>query len=116
MTLREKILNCDDIKSEVIYVKEWDCKLLIRALDGKSRALLMNSVLNQVSKKIDMEKLYPELIISTVYDPDSNELVFQKSDINLINSKNAGVLERVAKVSARLSGINDDSVEEMEKN
>jgi hypothetical protein len=61
--------------------------------------------------------LYPELLIHSVYDPDTGALVFEDTDVDrdLILGKNASALEQVAKVALRLSGLTEEAEEEVGK-
>lgn len=115
INLRDKILSSDDIKAEIVKVEEWDVELEIKSLTGKARAKLMNETMNN-NGKMDMEKLYPQLVIACTYDPETHKRVFEINDRDLINTKNSGALERIAKVAMRLSGLDADSVEKAEKN
>lgn len=115
INLRDKILSVDDIKKEILHVDQWDVDLEIRSLNGKARSKLMNETMKS-NGKMDMERLYPELIISCTYDPETHERVFQPTDREQINTKNSGALEKIAKVAMKLSGLDADSVEQAEKN
>lgn len=113
--LREKILNTKDIKSELVTVEEWDATLEVRALTGKQRANVITSALGP-NGRMDFEKLYPELVISSCYDPETKERVFEKTDKDLLNEKSGGALEKIAQVVIKLSGLKPDSVDESAKN
>jgi hypothetical protein len=113
--LREQILNAKDIKSEKVNVDEWGVAVEVRGMTGKSRADLMNNSMKD-NGKMDFEKLYPELLISCTYDPDTGDRVFQQADRDALNNKSSGALEKVAKVAMKLSGLDPDDVEKAEKN
>src|SRR5690606_41990086 len=65
--------------------------------------------------EIDLERLYPILLIETTYDPESGERIFNPADRDALNAKNSGALERIAKVAMRLSGI-EPGAEDAAKN
>lgn len=115
MSLRDKILSAKDLKAEKVYIEEWDVEVEIRSLTGKSRANLMSEAMDK-SGKMDFEKLYPELIISCTFDPESGDQVFNKTDKEVINSKSGGALEKIARVAMKLSGLTEESMVEAEKN
>lgn len=115
INLREKILNTDDIKTELVTIEEWGVELEIKALTGKKRAEIMTSAMNEQGK-MDFEKLYPDLIITSTYDPETKELVFEKTDRDMLNQKSGGALEKIAQIAIKLSGLNPDSVEKAQKN
>lgn len=116
ISLRDKILAAKDLKSERMYIEEWDVEIEIRSLTGKTRAKLMSVAMDGRTGKMDFEKLYPELIIACAYDPESGEPIFNSTDREAINAKSGGVLERIAKVAMELSGLTEESVVEAEKN
>ena len=66
-TLREQILEHDDLEEEVVDVPQWEAKVLIRGMDGKSRAKFLRSVTNKDgSGDVDIAKFYPALIIHNI--------------------------------------------------
>lgn len=113
--LREKILNSNDIKSEKLMIEEWEVEVEIKALTGKKRAAIMTTAIDSRGK-MDFEKLYAELVISSTYDIESQELIFEPTDRDMLNEKSGGVLEKIAQVVIKLSGLKPDSVETAEKN
>lgn len=116
ISLREQILTADDIQKEIITVPEWkNVKLEIRGLTGAQRGKLM-ALSSKVKGELTTDVLYPELLIACVYDPKTGKRVFERSDQEVINQKSGGVLEKIAKIAAKLSGISQDDVEEAEKN
>jgi hypothetical protein len=116
MNIRETILNSNDIKKEVITVEEWgNVKIEIRTMSGLERANMLKSSVNK-DGTTDLVKLYPEVIIASVYDPDTGLKVFTKEDRDIINSKSSACIEKVAKVALKLNGLDEDTHEEIEKN
>lgn len=113
-SLREKILAAQDIQSERIHVPEWDVEVEVRSMTGAERARVLKGGSDEEGN-VDMEKLYPILLIETTYDPESGERIFSAADRDALNMKNSGALERIAKVAMRLSGI-DAGAEAAAKN
>lgn len=116
MSIRDKILNAKDIKSEVITIDEWDVKIEIRTLTGLERSKLMNNALNIETGTVDFTKIYPELAIAASFDPESGEKIFSEGDRDIINGKSGAALEKIAQVAMRLSGMDKGAVKEAEKN
>ena len=102
-SLRERILSAQDIQSERVHVPEWDVEVEVRSMTGAQRARVLQGA--TVDGEVDLERLYPILLIETVYDPETGEPVFEAADRDALNAKNSGALERIAKVAMRLSGI-----------
>lgn len=113
--LRDKILNSHDIQHEIVEIPEWGCSLLVKSMTGKERSLLFSTAID-AKGKFDFEKAYPVILIASVYDPETGEKVFGQADMDLLNTKNAAAMERIAKVAMRLSGLDSESVTRAEKN
>lgn len=116
MNLREKILAAEDIKSEQIYIKEWDAKLEIRGLTGRQRGIYLQDVIDAKTGKMDFQKMYPMLVVMSVYDPETKEPVFKMGDVDAIAGKSGAALEQLAQVAQRLSGLDSEAIGEAEKN
>lgn len=116
INLRDKILNANDEQSELVTVEQWGVELLIKSMTGKARAGLMNRCLNQKTGVMDMEKLYGLLVIQTSYDPATGAKVFEETDLEALNDKNGAVMEKIAKVASKLSGLDEGSLDEKVKN
>lgn len=112
-SLRERILSAQDIQSERVHVPEWDVEVEVRSMTGAQRARVLQGA--TVDGEVDLERLYPILLIETVYDPETGEPVFEAADRDALNAKNSGALERIAKVAMRLSGI-EPGAEDAAKN
>jgi len=112
MLLRDKILQVKDIQEETVDLTDiWGVKLLVRGLTGRQRAKLLQ---NAVSTKgdVDLERIYPELVIYSVYDPDTGEQVFKLADRDALADKSGAALERITQVAMRLSGLTPEAVKE----
>lgn len=113
--LRDKILPLDDSKRESLEVPEWGCTIEVRSMSGKQRARLMKQVADE-NGKVDIEKLYPDLVIATCYDPETGERIFEQPDRDQLAEKNSAILDKLAQTAMRLSGIQTNAVEEAAKN
>ena len=110
-TIRSIILEADDLSSETITVPEWgDVKIEIRSMTGRDRAALQKKFRDE----FDMEAWYTELTLATVYDPETGKRVFEPADRKEIGGKSAKVLERIANIATRLSGMAAEAVTEAE--
>lgn len=113
--LREKILGASDIRREQVHVPEWDATVEVRGLTGTQRAKLMKTGFDSRGV-VDFEKLYPELLIASVFDPAGGEAVFSEADRDALNGKSGSALERVAQAAMRISGLSPEAAEQAEKN
>lgn len=113
--IKKFILNFDDIPEETMEVPEWDnITILIKGMTGKSRANFLKRASGE-SGEIEYDRFYPELIIATVFHPETEEAVFEGADRAAINQKSGAALETVAKVAQRLSGLGSSDVEDAKK-
>lgn len=111
--LKSHILNFDDLQTEIMEVPEWgDVKIEIRGMTGKARANFMRRASSPQGGEVDFEKFYGELVIATVFDPESGEQVFEFADRDNINQKSGAAIERIAQVAQRLSGLGSADVED----
>ncbi|WP_018130716.1 hypothetical protein [Effusibacillus pohliae] len=113
--LREKIFAAKDIKSEIVEVEEWGVKLEVRGMTGRARSELISSCMDNKGN-FDLVKLYPQIVIATVYDPETGEKVFDPADRDALNEKSSGALEKVAQVAMRLSGLDMEAMNQARKN
>ena len=115
---REQILNCDDLKTEVVDVPEWSGKVMIKMMSGKERDAFESSIVNtsKSGQKVSMDNIRAKLVAKTVIDPETKELMFTVADIEALGSKSAAALDRVFTASQKLSKITGDDIEELEKN
>ena len=116
MDLREKILQTDDIPSELVFVDEWDCEIKLIGMSGKRRSTFIVNAIDQETGKVDMEELYPELLIYAMRYPEDNKQIFTDEDRAGLMEKSGKVLEMLAQKATALSGIGAVDVEEAEKN
>jgi hypothetical protein len=113
--LREAIFGADDSESEVVTVPQWGgLKIEVRSMTGSDRAAFMQSFQDDEGK-VSWEALYPSLIITTAYDPESGERIFEVGDEAALNSKSAAALELLAGAAMRLSGMSEKAEEEAGK-
>ena len=110
MSLREKILECKDIQSELLEVPQWGVTVEVRGMTGRQRAILLQNTMDKKGNMI-LQKLYPSLVIATSFDPETGEKIFMDGDFDAVSEKSGGALETIAQVAMKLSGLNPEEVE-----
>lgn len=108
--LRETILAAQDIVTELVDVPEWGVKVEVRSMTARERSRAIMAWRTD-DDQVDLEKLYPVLLVQTVYDPETGDRVFQPEDADALNLKNSAALERLATVAIRLSGMEQKAVD-----
>lgn len=111
MSLRERILAAKDYRSELIEVPEWEASVEVRELDGMTRARLAAQVGDE-SNPDRMTTVYPLLLGASLYDPSTGERIFETDeDVAALMGKSGAILDRLAVVALRVSGMTDDAVD-----
>ena len=109
MLTREQLLNIDDRKSEIFFVDEWNDEIKVRAISANQRRMILKE--SSVNGEFDMVKFQTMVVFYGTIEPK-----LEKADFDLLAEKNAFVIEKIATKIANLSGIEEDSVEEIRKN
>ena len=113
--LKDKILAADDLPSETVYVPEWDVDVKIVGLNGKQRGRIMDRVLDQKTRHVDMEKLETLLLIQSLRDPEDDSPIFQEADIDALQKKSSKAIQDLTFVAMHLSGFGEGIVDEAGK-
>jgi hypothetical protein len=103
VSLRDQILNSNDIPKELVKVKEWNIEIEVRGMTGAERTRILD--LAQDEKGMNLQMVYPEIVISTAFDAETGEKIFTPEDRTALLSKSANALDSLATVGMRLSGF-----------
>lgn len=114
--LRAHIFNVSDILEEIVDVPEWKCRILVKALTAQERARILKAAGTAIPGQTDLEKLYPDMVISSCFHATSRKPIFKPSDRAALNGKLSGIVERLAMVCIRLSGLDKAAQEQIRKN
>lgn len=114
-SIRERILNAKDIREEEVEIEEWGVKIRLRGLTGKERARLLQDAAKK-DGSVNLEKMYPDLVILSARDPETGVPVFVPADRELLNEKAGGILEDLAQRVMELSAISKKARDEAEGN
>lgn len=114
---RDDILRADDIQAEIVDVPEWGGQVRVKGLSGTERDRFEQDSIDQRGKanKLNLANIRARLLVLCLVDEQGNRL-FQRSDIDLLGQKSAAALNRVFEVARRLSGLNQEDVEELAEN
>jgi len=103
VSLRDQILNSNDIPRELVKVKEWNIEIEVRGMTGAERTRILD--LAQGDGGMNLQMVYPEIVISTAFDAETGEKIFSPEDRTALLSKSANALDALATVGMRLSGF-----------
>lgn len=114
---RDEILNADDLGFEKVAVPEWNGVVGVRSLTGGERGAWERNIASYQGQtvQLNVENMRVMLCYLTMCDQGRKRLFHQKADVLALGRKSAAALERVFKVSMRLSGISEESVEKAAK-
>ena len=101
--LRQQVLNAKDVNSELVDVPHWGVKIEVRGMTVGERVRFFDRVYKNV--EVDRTRYMPELLISTCFDPDSGEQVFEPADRDMLNTKSAAAVQLLVDAANRLSGF-----------
>ena len=113
MSLRDQILNSNDIPKELVKVKEWNVEIEVRGMTGAERTRILD--LAQGDGGMNLQMVYPEIVISTAFDVLTGEKIFTPEDRTALLSKSANALDALATVGMRLSGFLAETSDDLGK-
>ena len=113
MSLRDQILNSNDIPKELVKVKEWNVEIEVRGMTGAERTRILD--LAQGDGGMNLQMVYPEIVISTAFDVLTGEKIFTPEDRTALLSKSASALDALATVGMRLSGFLAETSDDLGK-
>jgi len=117
MSLRDDILNMDDLESREVVVRQWGKKkVIVKSITAAQRYEMIEQCMNSRSNKIDGKKLYVYTLISCTYDPETGLPLFTVADYDKLVGKNSGAIEAIVQVANELNGIGEAQIVELEKN
>ena len=114
MSLRDQILNLQDIPFEIVAIKEWNTSIKVQGMTGAERTRILDLAMND-GGTMNLQTVYPEIVISTCFDPKTGEQIFTTEDRAALLSKSAIALDRLATVGMRLSGFTQETADDMGK-
>lgn len=114
MSLRDQILNSNDIPKELVKVKEWGIEIEVRGMTGAERTRILDIAMGK-DQDVNLQMVYPEIVIATAFDAETGEQIFTPADRTALLSKSANALDRLATVGMRLSGFTAEATEAMGK-
>lgn len=115
---RDAILAADDLPAEEVDCPEWGGTVVVRGLTGAQRDEweASTTVVRGKTAVRDTANARAKLVALCVVDHESGEPLFTRQDVDALGRKSGAALGRVFGVAARLSGLGDEEVDELEGN
>jgi len=114
VSLRDQILAVKDIATESVEVPEWKLTVEVRGMTAAERTRIMNLAMKD-GGDLDLQMVYPEIVIATSFDPETGMQVFEPSDRDALLGKAATAVDRIALAGMRLSGFTKEAADEAGK-
>lgn len=115
MSLRDEILQSDDLEKEQVHVPEWGVDLWIRSLTAAERDAYENEIVkisDEGETEYDPSNMRAKLVARSVVDEDGQR-VFRDADVDRLGGKSGKALDRLFSVAQRLTGITDEDMDEL---
>lgn len=106
---REAILTANDLKTVDVSVPEWGGTVRVRALTGTARDEFGRSLIGADGKPNGAGYNMKLVAVSVVNEDGST--TFTLDDVQVLGSKSAPALERVAEAAEALNKLSADAVE-----
>lgn len=118
MSLRDTILQAQDIQQETINVPEWGTSVIVRGMTAGERDDFEASWFTDGPSGKAMRNLVnvrARMCVRCIVDEQGNR-VFSDSDADALGKKSGKAMDRVYSSASRLSGLGAKDVEELAKN
>jgi hypothetical protein len=121
-SLKDAILNADDLLFKDVYVEEWGVTVRVMgftdeqvgAWRAKSQALRMKQRRgSEVDIEVEMMHRRAELLVQCLRDPEDGARIFKDGDAPRLAKKHAGVMEGLNDLATDLSGLDKNYKEQV---
>ena len=113
VNIRQAALNAKDVKTELVEIPEWGATVEVRGFTLGERLEFLQRV--APNGEVNRDHYLPELVIASVFDPDTGQKVFEPADRDMLKTKSAAAVDRITSVANRLSGIGEDEAQKVEQ-
>jgi len=118
---RDSIVKAKDYTIEEVEVPEWGGVVRLRSLTGKDRDEYESAIVDSSSSpgkpdaRVDIRGLKALLLSMAIVD-ENDEKMFDKKEVDILNSKSAKVIEMLWNKAQEMNGIGIEAVDKAEKN
>lgn len=114
MSLRDQILQCDDVQKEIVEIPQWNTKISIHGMSGAARTQMIQNAADN-DGVMNFAKMMPDIVIMCTFDPDTDEQVFDESDREALMLKSGAALDLIVNTAMRISGLLEGAVDKAGK-
>jgi len=109
------IFSKPHIKKELVAVQEWRMMIEVRGLPAGIRNALIQKHMSKDGTP-NIVQMYPDLVIASCYNPKNGKKFFKPQHRDTLNLDGGDIIDRLAMVASRLSGLDKDAQERARKN
>lgn len=111
---RNAIFGIHDIKTEKVFVPEWNGSVFVRGITAYERDDFESSLLDQSKKRtrISMRNARARLVVLATVNEDGSQM-FSEEDIAMLSMKSAIAIDHIYEVASAMAGLGDDDLEEL---
>lgn len=110
----EQILSADDRQTMEVDVPEWGGTVLVRELGGSDRDRF--EAFMRKAKETGEYYGFRAMVASMAIVDEDGHTLFTQKHVQALGQKKAAALDRIVDKALSLSGMDDESVAELEKN
>jgi len=116
-SLRDSILEADDLALVPVKVDEWNVTLYVRELRGVERDAFERSMFEVKGNDLteNLNNIRARYLVLCVVDK-AGERVFKDDDAEALGNKSGKALDRLYEVAKRINGLTAADVEELSGN
>lgn len=112
---RDEIFAAVDVQEEIVAVPEWGGPVRIVGLTGSERDQYEAWIISGKGKNrdVNLRQSRAKLVMMTAKDAEGKRL-FDEADLIRLGARSALALQRVFDAAAKLSGLDEDSLEKIQ--
>ena len=109
-----QILAIPDIKTEELYIPEWDTWVLVRTLTGAEYAQYLKSIQTGKGKNkdVDMANAQAKLVALATVDQSGRRL-WTASQVTALGEKSSAALARIFDKATDMAGLGEDEITDL---
>lgn len=110
----DQILAINDIKTEELYIPEWDSWVLVRTMSGAEYDRYQKSILIGKGKNrdVNLTDARAKLVALVVVD-ETGKRLFTDSQVTALGQKSSAAIGRIFDLGTDLAGITEEDIEEL---
>jgi hypothetical protein len=114
---KAEILTKQDLKTEDVFIPEWDAWITVRSMSASQRDKFEAGTIERNGKEVrtNLENIRARLCVLCMVGEDGEQL-FDEADDHALGLKSAAALQRVFEVAQRLNGMREEDVNELAAN